>query len=92
MGEYRDRMAAKLNAGLNPARLEFHDDSARHAGHAGASSDGRGETHFKVIIVSDAFTGQSRVARQRLVYGLVADELKERVHALELVLRAPDEG
>ncbi len=92
MGEYRDRMQAKLNAGLQPTKLEFHDDSARHAGHAGAHKDGAGETHFKVTIEAAAFAGKSRVERQRLVYGLVADELKERVHALELVLRAPGEG
>lgn len=91
MGEYRDRMAAKLSAALQPTTLEFHDDSSRHAGHAGAHKDGQGETHFKVTIESAAFAGKSRIDRQRLVYGIVADELKERVHALELVLRVPGE-
>jgi BolA protein len=92
MGVYQDRMAAKISAALQPTKLEFHDDSGRHAGHAGASKDGAGETHFKVMIEADAFSGKSRIERQRLVYGIVADELKERVHALELVLRAPGEG
>lgn len=91
MGEYRDRMQAKLAAALQPTKLEFHDDSGRHAGHAGASADGQGETHFKVTIEAAAFAGKSRIDRQRVVYGIVADELKQRVHALELVLSAPGE-
>jgi BolA protein len=91
MGQYRDRMTAKLTAALQPVTLEIHDDSHRHAGHAGDNPDGNGETHFKVTAVSATFAGKSRVDRQRLVYGVLAEELKERVHALELVLRAPDE-
>jgi BolA family transcriptional regulator, general stress-responsive regulator len=51
-----------------------------------------GETHFRIEIVSAAFVGQSRVARQRLVYGVVADELRTRVHALALSTRTPDEA
>ena len=64
---------------------------ARHHGHAGAHTDGGGETHFNVAVESAAFTGKSRVDRQRLVYGILADELKERVHALALKLTAPGE-
>ena len=60
-----------------------------HAGHAGARPEG--ETHFSVTIVSAAFIGQSRVARQRLVYQTLADELATRVHALSLTTLAPDE-
>jgi BolA family transcriptional regulator, general stress-responsive regulator len=92
MGQYRDRIATKLTAALQPSALDIHDDSHRHAGHAGDSPDGQGETHFRVTAVSDIFVGKSRVERQRLVYGVLADELKERVHALELVLRAPGEA
>jgi BolA protein len=91
MGQYRDRIQSKLSAALQPAALDIHDDSHRHAGHTGDNPDGAGETHFKVTAVSAAFAGKSRVERQRLVYGLLADELKERIHALELVLRAPGE-
>jgi BolA protein len=91
MGQYRDRIAAKLTAGLAPTALDIVDDSHRHAGHAGDNPDGRGETHFKVTVHSAAFAGRSRIERQRLVYRLLADELKERVHALELVCRAPGE-
>lgn len=92
MGQYRDRVAAKLTAALQPVTLDIHDDSHRHAGHTGDNPDGKGETHFKVGVISAAFAGKSRVERQRLVYGLLAEELKERIHALELVLRAPGEG
>jgi BolA protein len=92
MGQYRDRIASKLTAALQPTTLDIHDDSHRHAGHMGDNPDGNGETHFKVMAVSATFAGKSRVARQRLVYGVLAEELKERIHALELVLRAPGEA
>ncbi|MDX2223246.1 MAG: BolA family protein [Rhodospirillaceae bacterium] len=91
MGIVRDRIAAKLTAGLAPEALQIVDDSARHAGHAGAHPDGGGETHFRVAVVAAAFAGKSRLDRQRLVYGLLAEELKQRVHALELKLSAPGE-
>jgi BolA protein len=92
MGTYRDRMAEKLTAALQPLALKIVDDSHRHAGHAGAHPDGGGETHFKVTIIAAAFAGKSRLERQRLVYGILADELKQRVHALELKLTAPGEA
>ncbi|RME67760.1 MAG: BolA family transcriptional regulator, partial [Alphaproteobacteria bacterium] len=65
------------------------DDSAAHAGHAGHRPGG--ETHFRVEIVSPAFAGKSRVARQRLIYRILEAELAERVHALSIVARAPGE-
>ena len=89
MGTYAERMRAKLEAAFAPTRLEILDDSHRHAGHVGDRPGG--ETHFNVTIVSAAFAGLTRVARQRLVYEAVADELKERVHALQLRTLAPDE-
>ena len=91
MSTYANRMRAKLTEALAPTRLEIDDDSASHSGHAGAHPDGGGETHFNVTIESAAFLGKSRVARQRLVYGIVADELRERVHALSLKMTAPGE-
>ncbi len=84
-----DRIHAKLTAALHPTRLVIHDESHRHAGHAGARPEG--ETHFRIEIVSSAFTGESRVARQRRVYALLAEELSERVHALALTTRTPEE-
>jgi len=79
----------KLAAALAPQRLSVVDESHRHAGHAGARP--QGETHFRVEIVSPAFAGLSRVARQRLVYDVLAAELKGPVHALALQTRTPEE-
>ena len=90
MGRVAERLRAKLSQGLDPLRLEIEDESHRHAGHAGARPGG--ESHFRVTIVSAAFAGQSRLARQRLVYGLLAAELRDDVHALSLVTLAPDEA
>jgi len=86
----QDTLRAKLTAALKPALLEIVDESHLHAGHAGARAEG--ETHFRVVIVSDAFAGKSRVARQRLVYEIVAEELRTRVHALALTTRTPEEA
>lgn len=82
-------MAQKLIERFAPVRLEVSDESQHHAGHAGARPGG--ETHFAVTIVSAAFAGLSRVARQRLVYETLAAELATRVHALSLTTLAPDE-
>jgi len=79
----------KLTNRLAPTRLVITDDSAKHAGHAGAHP--AGETHFTVRIVSPAFSGLSRVARQRLVYQTLAAELATRVHALSLTTLTPEE-
>jgi BolA protein len=84
------RMERKLTEALRPQRLEIRDDSHKHAGHSGWREGG--ETHFHVEIVSDAFAGQSRVGRQRLVYAALAEELAERVHALQLRTLTPDEA
>jgi BolA protein len=92
MGNYAERIRTKLTNALAPTRLQIDDDSQRHRGHAGAAPDGMGETHFNVAIESAAFAGKARVQRQRMVYALLADELKERVHALSLKLTAPGES
>ncbi len=89
MGRIADTIRAKLSEGLKPTRLDIVDESHRHAGHAGARPEG--ESHFQVAIVSAAFAGQSRVARQRLVYGLLAAELKSDIHALSLTTLTPEE-
>lgn len=88
--EIANRIRAKLTAALSPAALDIVDDSAKHIGHAG--HDGRGESHFAVSVVSAAFDGLSRVERQRLVYGLLAEELADRVHALSLRTLTPAEA
>jgi BolA protein len=90
MGAVADRMRDKLTAALQPELLEVVDDSARHAGHAGAG-EGRGETHFNVRVVSAAFAGMGRVARQRAVNAALAEELAGPVHALSIRAQAPGE-
>jgi len=84
-----DRIRTKLSTALAPTRIVIQDDSARHAGHAGARQGG--ESHFRLEIVSAAFAGESRVARQRRVYAILAEELAGPVHALEVATRTPEE-
>jgi BolA protein len=79
----------RLVEALAPLALDVVDDSARHRGHSG--HDPRGESHFNVRIVSAAFEGQTRVARQRMVNQALADLLVERVHALAIEARAPSD-
>ncbi|MCF8479435.1 MAG: BolA family transcriptional regulator [Rhodospirillum sp.] len=98
---YHDRILRKLTEGLAPAALSVRDESHKHAGHgdrvaaagkgAHAPVDGQGETHFHVEVVSARFDGLSRVNRQRLVNDLLADELRERVHALSMRCQSPSE-
>ena len=70
-----------------PSELDVIDDSAKHAGHAGARPEG--ETHFKVIIVSDKFDGMSRVAMQRAVNAALKPEFDSGLHALQIKASAP---
>lgn len=85
-----DRIRHKLTSALSPSRLVVLDKSHRHAGHAGSRPEG--ETHFRVEISSAAFAGLSRVARQRLVYDVLAEELRDPVHALSLATTTPEEA
>ncbi len=78
----RERLAS-----LDPAVLEIHDDSAEHAGHAEA----RGGGHFSVLIVSQVFTGLSRLQRHQRVYRQVGDLLPHAVHALSIRALTPEE-
>ena len=84
-----DRIDALLRAGFAPSRLEIVDDSARHAGHAGARAGG--QTHYSVLLVCEAFRGQSRLARSRAVHAALATEFAAGLHALALTLRTPEE-
>lgn len=85
-----ETMRQKLTDAFDPTHLDVIDDSASHAGHAGANP--LGESHFNVAIVSAAFDGKSRVERQRMVYGVLAAELADRVHALSLKTSTPEES
>lgn len=84
------RLASLLRTAFAPAVLRITDDSHRHAGHAGAAPGG--ETHYHVLMVADAFRGQSRVARSRAVHAVLAPELATGLHALALTLRTPEEA
>jgi stress-induced morphogen len=84
-----DRLESKLRDAFAPSTLRVVDDSARHAGHAGARPGG--ETHYSVLVVAEAFQGMSRVARSRAVHAALADEFAGGMHALALTLRTPEE-
>ena len=84
----------KLSESFAPSRLEIEDDSGRHAGHhheGGVDGRAGGESHFNLTIVSEAFRGQSRVARQRAINGALKTELAGPVHALSIHALTPEE-
>jgi BolA family transcriptional regulator, general stress-responsive regulator len=80
-------LEARLNAALSPVSIHIDDDSAAHAGHAGAA----GGSHYTVTIVAAVFAGKPRVARHRLVYDALAEELRRGVHALAIKAFTPEE-
>lgn len=90
MSERVAQIEQRLRAGLAPLRLEIVDESALHAGHAGARESGGG--HFAVTIVSAAFAGQSLLARHRLVYDALGEVLRREIHALSIRALSPDEA
>ena len=79
----RERLAV-----LQPLRLDIIDDSALHAGHAGAGSGG----HYRLLIVSAAFSGKTTLARHRIVYDTLGELMHSTIHALSIKALAPDEG
>lgn len=82
-----ETMRAALESAFAPSALEIIDDGVRHAGHAAA---GRG--HFRVLLVSEAFRGRSRLERHRMVYAALAPLLESSVHALNIAARTADEN
>jgi BolA family transcriptional regulator, general stress-responsive regulator len=95
MTTVREQIESRLQS-LNPALLDVVDDSAAHAGHAGAQShaarigaDGPTDegTHFEITVVSAAFAGKPLVARHRMIYELLDDLMKTRIHALKIDAR-----
>lgn len=86
-----DRIAtlrARLTEALSPTEIEIIDESARHAGHAGAASGGG---HYILHIVSEAFADKNLIQRHRLVYDAVGDMMHSEIHALSIQARSPDE-
>jgi BolA protein len=95
MTEREQRIRSILAETFTPVELEVGDDSARHAGHAGAAQSGGslgGGTHFNVRIVSAAFAGLSRVERHRRVNAALKAEFDSGLHALAVIAKAPGEG
>jgi BolA protein len=84
-----DTIEQKLTETLSPSSLEVIDESHKHAGHAGSRPEG--ETHFRVEIIAPVFEGKSRVERQRLVYGVLSEEMAGPIHALALKTLSPSE-
>lgn len=80
----RERLAV-----LKPTAVHVVDDSASHAGHAGARESGGG--HFHLTIVSDAFQGKNPLARHRMVYAALSDLMQQRIHALQIEAMTPDQ-
>ncbi|MER2529709.1 MAG: BolA family protein [Candidatus Competibacter denitrificans] len=82
-------LETRLRAALAPERLEIIDDSAAHAGHAGAREGG----HFTVRLVSAAFVGKTLIQRHRLIHTAVADLMRREIHALSIAqAHTPDEA
>ena len=82
------QLRSALEQAFAPATLEIIDDSAAHAGHAGARAGG----HYRVTLVAAAFRGRSRLERHRLVYAAVAPLFQGAVHALNIEARTPEES
>ena len=83
-GKIRDRLAA-----LEPVALDLVDESAQHAGHAGAAPGG--ETHWRLSIVSSRFAGQPTLARHRMIYQALGALMQNPIHALAITARSPEE-
>jgi BolA protein len=89
MSDVRDELERRLRERFRPTHLDIRDDSAKHAGHAGATSGGG---HFRVTIVSAAFEGLTLLEQHRAVNDVVADLFGDRVHALGLKTSVPSDG
>lgn len=74
-------------AGFSPQRVEIIDDSALHAGHAGARDGG----HFRLLIVAEAFRGKSTIVRHREIHAALGDLMRGRIHALSIRALTPDQ-
>jgi BolA protein len=87
MTDLATSLRERLTLALHPQALELRDDSARHAGHAGA----REGAHFAVHIVSPRFAGVRTLERHRMVYAAAAPLMAGRIHALQITALTPEE-
>jgi BolA family transcriptional regulator, general stress-responsive regulator len=83
-----EKIAATLRQALSATEVMVEDESALHAGHAGAASGGG---HFRVTVVSPQFEGKSLVTRHRMVYEALANEMQHAIHALALTTLTPNQ-
>ena len=88
-GPVATEMLRRLDSALSPTEIELIDDSEKHRGHGGYNP--AGESHFTLRIESAAFTGKTRIERQRMVYKALGDLMDQRVHALQIRATAPGE-
>ncbi|KAL9593750.1 MAG: hypothetical protein Q9179_005714 [Wetmoreana sp. 5 TL-2023] len=88
-----DAMRLKITEALKPSTLEIHNDSALHAHHKAMRDSVSKETHFRLVITSEAFRSKMQPARHRMVYALLKEEMEREggVHALQLKTRTPEE-
>ncbi|MGI9433832.1 MAG: BolA family protein [Geminicoccaceae bacterium] len=84
-----DRIRTKLSDALSPTHIELVDESALHEGHAGARPEG--ESHFRLLIVTDMFIGRGRLERQRMIHHALGDLMTEEIHALSIKALTPEE-
>jgi len=87
-GDFESILRERL-AGLKPLHLELIDDSALHTGHAGARSGGG---HYRLLVVSAAFSGQPTLARHRLIYSALGELMRSKIHALSIQSLTPEEA
>ncbi len=85
-----DIIEKKLTEALTPSKLDLVDESALHAGHAGARPEG--ESHFRVLVVSDMFENRGRLERQRMIYQILGDLMASDIHALSIKALTPAEA
>ena len=88
MSDKMDRIRARLDETFSPLACQLTDESALHAGHAGAASGGG---HYRLRLVSVSFEGQTRVTRHRLVYDCLRDMMHTDIHALAIIALTPSE-
>jgi BolA family transcriptional regulator, general stress-responsive regulator len=89
MNDRVSRIRQKIADGLSPLQCAVEDESAKHAGHAGAASGGG---HYRLRLVSPRFDGLGRLARHRLVYDCLGDMMHQEIHALAIVALTPSEA
>lgn len=87
--QMEEKIKQAISEGLSPNRIQLINESHKHAGHSG--DDGSGQTHFKLMVVSDKFIGHNRMQRQRFVNGLLAEHFQQGLHAISMELYTAEE-